>query len=190
MRLAVRGVQATPTIKSSAVLAQAKKERKPRTLRGPPELNLTVDMMAPVRHADSPVSMDASPDDGAGSAARGRESNPCTARNTDNGSALIDGQDVEPTQQEIGDTEWRPMKTISKPQTSQLPSVPTQMVHGIPQSPTTTDPLPWSPGNTNPGQQLPSNTNPFPNIYHNIEDKVNMNDTGLSFADAAAARTA
>lgn len=88
MRLAVRGVQATPTV----VLMQAKKERKPRVLRGPPELNLTVDMTASVRHADSPVSMDASPDDGVISVADPRESNPCTSRNTDNGSALIEGQ--------------------------------------------------------------------------------------------------
>jgi len=183
MRLAVRGVQATPTVVfTQQQKQQAKKERQPRILRGPPELNLTVDMMAPVRHADSPASMDASPEDGAISVADGRESNPGTARNTDNGSALIDGRYAEPTQQETGETEWRPTETISKPQTSQLPSVPTQMVREMPQSPTTTDPLPWSPGNTNPGQQLPSNTNPF----HNTNGNANMNDTSPSFTDAAA----
>ena len=177
MRLAVRGVQATPTV----VRTQAKKERTPRILRGPPELNLTVDMTASVRHADSPVSMDASPEDGASSAANRRESNPCTARNTDNGSALMDGQYAEPTQQMTGDTEWRLTETISKLQTSQLPSVPDQMVHRMPPSSTTTDPLPRSPCDTNP-EQLPSNTNQF----HNAKDQAKMNDTGPSFTDAAA----
>jgi hypothetical protein len=125
--------------------------------------------------------MDASPEDGASSAANRRESNPCTARNTDNGSALIDGQYVEPTQQMTDDTEWRLTETISKLQTSQLPSVPDQMVYRMPQSSTTTDPLPRSPGDTNP-EQLPSNTNQF----HNTKDQAKVHDAGPSFTDAAA----
>lgn len=181
MRLAVRGVQATPTV----IFSKKKKERKPR---GPPELNLIVDMMAPVRHADSPVSMDASHGDGAISVAIRRESNPGTVRDTDNGSSLIDGQHlyVEQTHQEAGETELRPAETLSKLQTSQLPSVLTQVVRGMPQSPTTTDPLPWSPVHANPGQQLPSDANPF----QNTNDNPIMANTSPSFADAAAAGVA